>query len=81
MPNVSVPKIPLLCNYSYFFSFPFLFNPVPKGTECPSLAATCTSPIAIEAVAISYTTGVLPGRGQAKEMGLVPNNDFVAPAS
>ena len=36
--------------------------------------------MAIVAVAISYTTGVFPGLGQAKEIGLVPSKGFVAPA-
>jgi hypothetical protein len=38
------------------------------------------SPIAIDAVAISYTTGVDPGRGHAKEIGFVPNRAVVDPA-
>ena len=36
--------------------------------------------MAIDAVAISNTTGVLPGLGQAKDIGLVPNKGFIAPA-
>ena len=59
---------------------PFAFSPVPGGTVLPSRAAICTSPMAIAAVAMSNTIGSRPGRGQAKEIGLVPNSAARAPA-
>ena len=51
---------------------PSTSRPTPAGKGRPRSAASSTSPWAITLDAWSQTSGLCPGRGQAKAIGLVP---------
>ena len=57
---------------------PYLFKATPKGIFFPNFSACLILPLFIIDVDVSNIKGILPV-GTPKQIGFVPNNDFLAP--